>query len=160
MPMGLYGGSMVIYSGAIVGAVVQTVAVSQAVKRARLSRFPLAGRMMIGLSARRILVWRAGGFVAGSISRFVGHVPLSRISRIELESVACRSKLTFVLRDARPVTIEADTRDDPHRFVEAFYRGVAGGVSEEILQARDAQSARAGQRFTQPSSGPSPVLPA
>jgi hypothetical protein len=138
MPVGLYGGSMGIYSGAVVGAVVRSVAVSQAVKRAALSRFPLAGRMVIAMSDRRILIWQTRSFVHGAIGRLLGQIPLSRLSTVEVETVAGRSRLIFVFRDARAVTIEADTRDDPQRFVEAYRRWIA----------------------PQPSSGPSTVLPA
>jgi hypothetical protein len=120
MPVALYGASMRMYAGSVMGAVVQSVAVSRAVRRAAQSRFPLAGRMAIGMSDRRILVWRTGGLLGGSITRLVGQVPLSRISGIEVEFVAGRSKLTFVLRDARAVTVEAC--DDPQRFVEVYRR--------------------------------------
>lgn len=120
MPMGLYGGSMGIYAGSVMGAVIQSVAVSRAVRSAALSRFPLAGRMVIGLTDRRLLVWRTGGLIGASITRLVGQVPVSRLSRIDLGSVAGRSTLTFVPRDARPVTVEADIRDHPRRFAEAF----------------------------------------
>jgi hypothetical protein len=126
MPVGPFGGSMGVFAGAAMGAVIQSIAISRSVKRAALSRFPLAGRMVVAISDRRILIWRMGGLLGGTITTLLGHVPLSRIARVELESVPGRSKLMFVLRDAPVVTIEADKRDAPDRFVEAFRQSVGG----------------------------------
>jgi hypothetical protein len=144
MPLGPYGGSLAIFSGSVVGTLVHSASVSRSVKKARLSRFPLAGRMVVGMSDRRILVWQAGGFLGGAITSFLGHVPLSRISKVERESLAGRSKITFILRDARAVTVEADIRDDPQRFVEVFHRSMAAPFVPR----------------SQPSSGPSSFSPA
>lgn len=129
MPVGPFGGSMGIFAGAVVGAIIQSIAISRSVKRARLSGFPITGRMAVGITDRRILLWQRGGFVGGTIKKFIGDVPITRISRIDVEAIAGRSKMTFVFRDAQPVTVEADKRDSPDRFAEAFYRYVgAGGV--------------------------------
>jgi hypothetical protein len=130
MPVGPFGGSMGIFAGAVVGAIIQSIAISRSVKRARLSGFPIAGRMAVGITDRRILVWQRGGPLGGSIKRFIGDVPITRISRIDVEPVPGRSKLAFVFRDAQAVTVEADKRDSPDRFAEAFHRHVGvGGVS-------------------------------
>ncbi|HEV8419907.1 MAG TPA: hypothetical protein VGR13_00985 [Actinomycetota bacterium] len=126
MPVGLFGGSMGVFAGAAMGAVIQSIAISRSVKRAALSRFPLAGRMVVAITDRRILIWQMGGLLGGTITRLLGQVPLGRISRLELESVPGRNKLVFVLRDAPVVTVEADKRDASDRFVEAFRRSVAG----------------------------------
>ncbi|HYT77663.1 MAG TPA: hypothetical protein VEQ37_00065 [Actinomycetota bacterium] len=134
MPVGPFGGSMGIFAGAVVGAVVQAVAISRSVKRARLSRFPIAGRMAVAITDRRILVWRRGG-VLGSTTKLIGEVPLTRVASIEVEPVPGRSKLTFVFRDAQKVTVEADKRDSPERFAEVFHRSVAGGVPTSAAPA-------------------------
>jgi hypothetical protein len=128
-PVGPFGGSMGIFAGAVVGAVVQSIAVSRSVKQASLSRFPLAGRMVIAITDRRLLVWQLGGLLGGSITRFLGPVPLGRIGRVELDSVPGRSMLTFVMRDAPPVGVETDKRDTPQGFVQAFHRSSAGGAA-------------------------------
>ncbi len=129
MPVGPFGGSMGIFAGAVVGAVIQAVAVSRSVKRARLSGFPIAGRMAVAITDRRILVWQRGGVLGGTITKLIGEVPLTRIAGIEVEPVPGRSKLTFVFRDARKVTVEADKRDSPDRFAEVIRPSSApGGV--------------------------------
>ena len=135
MPVGPFGGSMGIFAGAVEGAVVQAVAISRSVKRARLSRFPIAGRMAVAITDRRILVWQRGGVLGTTITKLIGEVPLTRIDRIEVERVPGRSKLTFVFRDAQKVTVEADKRDSPERFAELFHRFVAGGVPASAAPA-------------------------
>lgn len=127
MPVGPFGGSMGIFAGAAVGALIQAVAISRSVKKARLSGFPIAGRMAIGLTDRRVVVWQRGGFLGGAITKLVGDVPLTRIARIDGEPVPGRSKLTFVLRDARAVTVEADKRDAPHLLAESFNQSAFPG---------------------------------
>lgn len=111
---------MGIFGGAVVGTIVHSVAVSRSVKKASLSRFPLAGRMAIGITNSRILVWQRAGLLGNTVKTLVGEVPLGRLSGVEVEPIPGRVKLTFVLRDARPVMVEADKRDAPERLVEAF----------------------------------------
>lgn len=134
MPVGPFGGSMGVFAGAAMGAVVQSIATSRSVKQAALSRFPLAGRMVVAISDRRILIWQTGGFLGGTITKFLGQIPLGRISRIDAESAPGRSMLTFVLSDAPPVTMEADKRDGTERFVEAFRTRKAGAPSSSVTE--------------------------
>jgi ribosomal protein L40E len=129
MPIGPFGGSLGIFAGAAVGAIVQSVAISRSVKRALLSGFPLAGRMAIGITERRILVWNRGGLMGGQITKLLGEVPVTRLSGITIEPVPGRTKLTFSLRDAQEVTVEADRRDRPERFTEVTRRYNSGDVA-------------------------------
>ena len=125
MPVGPYGGSLGIFSGAVVGAIVQSVAISRSVRKALLSRFPMSGRMVIAITERRVLVWSRGGFTGNTVTQLVGQVPLSRLSGVMIERVPGRSKMTFCFRDARAVTVEADKRDEPDRFAEGLSRFLA-----------------------------------
>jgi hypothetical protein len=125
MPVGPFGRSLGIFGGAVVGALVHSVAVSRSVKRAALSRFPMAGRMVIGITDHRVLVWRRGGLLGNRTTRPVGEVSLTRIAKIDVEPVQGRSKLVFTFRDARPVAVEADKRDAPERFAQAYQHYVA-----------------------------------
>jgi len=125
MPVGPYGGSLGIFSGAVVGAIVQSVAISRSVKKALLSHFPMSGRMVIGITERRILVWNRGGFTGRTATNLVGQIPLTRLSGVTIDRVPGRSKMTFRFRDARSVTVEADRRDEPEHFAEALDRYVA-----------------------------------
>jgi hypothetical protein len=136
MPIGLFGGSLGIFTGAAVGAIVQSVAISRSVKKAMLSWFPLAGRMVIGITERRILVWSRGGTMGG-ITRFVGEVPLGRLLGVTAEPVPGRSKLTFLLRDAQAVVVEADRRDEPERFAQITRHLASGGT---LIPPADASS--------------------
>jgi hypothetical protein len=126
MPIGLFGGSLGIFAGAAVGVIVQSVAISRSVKKARLSWFPLAGRMVIGITEHRILIWSRGGTMGG-ITGFMGEVPIGRVWGITAEPVPGRVKLTFVLRDAQAVVVEADRRDEPDRFAEIAHELASGG---------------------------------
>jgi hypothetical protein len=138
MPVGPFGGSLVIFSGAVVGAVVHSVAVSRSVKKAAISRFPVAGRMVIGLTDHRVLVWKRGGAKGNTVTELVGEIPLWRIAGVSVDRISGRCKLTFVLRDAHPVTVETDSRDASERFVEAFNR--CAEVPAVVGSADSAQS--------------------
>jgi hypothetical protein len=135
MPVGPYGGSLGIFSGAVVGAIVQSVAISRSVKKALLSRFPMSGRMVIGITERRVLVWDRGGLIGRTTTKLVGHVPLSRLSGASIEQLRGRHKLTFWLRDAQAVTVEADGRDQPDRFAESLCRSLAESDSRPEFAA-------------------------
>jgi hypothetical protein len=128
MPVGPFGGSLGIFSGAVVGAVVHSVAVSRSVKKAAISRFPAAGRMVIGLTDHRVLVWKRGGAMGKTVTELVGEIPLWRITSVSVDRIPGRCKLTFVLRDAHAVTVETDRRDASERFVEAFNRCAEGAA--------------------------------
>jgi hypothetical protein len=134
MPVGPFGGSLGIFSGAVVGAIVHSVAVSRSVDKAALSRFPLAGRMIIGLTDRRVLVWTRGGAMGNTVAELLGEIPLWRIAGVSAERIPGRCKLTFVLRDARPVTVETDKRDASERFAEAFSQSAVVAGSAEPIQ--------------------------
>jgi hypothetical protein len=133
MPVGPFGGSLGIFSGAVVGAVVHSVSVSRSVKKAAISRFPMAGRMVIGLTDHRVLVWRRGGPRANTVTELLGEIPLWRIASVSVDRIPGRCKLTFVLRDAHPVIVETDKRDASERFVDAFAQCAAAEVTQPSL---------------------------
>lgn len=135
MPVGPYGGSLGIFSGALVGAIVQSVAISRSVKKALLSRFPMSGRMVIGITERRILVWSRGGLFGTTVTNLVGQVPLTRLSGAAIERVPGRAKMTFWLRDAQAVIVEVDKRDEPERFAEVINRHVTHRDEQALVAA-------------------------
>jgi hypothetical protein len=160
MPVGPFGGSLGVFSGAVVGAVVHSVSVSRSVKKAAISRFPMAGRMVIGLTDHRVLVWRRAGARGNTVTELLGEIPLWRIASLAADRIPGRCMLTFVFRDAHPVIVETDKRDASERFVDAFAQCAAAEIAQPSLQPAAAVGGKdqPAQVQEKQAEGPTPPL--
>ena len=152
LAVGAFGGRLGIIGELLTGAVMQSLLTGESVRRAHRAGFPAAPRMVIGLTERRLLVWRAALFSHKPV-RFLGDVPLERVSSVSVQPAVDRRRVTFGFADAAPVSVTAYKRDHPERLAENFQRPlVAAPVGVAPSEAEE--------RLRQPASTDFPVAPA
>ena len=152
LAVGAFEGRLGIVGELLTGALMQSLLTGESVRRAHRAGFPAAPRMVIGLTERRLLVWRAALFSHKPV-RFLGDVPLERVSSVSVQPAVDRRRVTFGFADAAPVSVTAYKRDHPERFAENFQRPhVAASVGVALLEAEE--------RVQQPGSIDLPVVPA
>jgi hypothetical protein len=108
-----------ILGGLLAGAIVEAIVIARYKRQAARSSFPAASQMAIGMTDRRLLVWKRR-FLSSRLHGPIGEVPLSRVARISAQPTFGRVRLSFVLVDADPVTLEAYKNDEPERLVQAI----------------------------------------
>src|SRR5438128_1203132 len=152
LAVGAFEGRLGIFGELLTGAVMQSLLTGESVRRAHRAGFPAAPRMVIGLTERRLLVWKAALFSHKPV-RFLGDVPLERVSSVSVQPAVDRRRMTFGFGDAAPVSVTAYKRDHPERFAENFKRPL---VAEPVAAA----PSEAEQPVHQPASTDFPVAPA
>ena len=140
LAVGAFEGRLGIIGELLTGAVMQSLLTGESVRRAHRAGFPAAPRMVIGMTERRLLVWKAALF-SHKVIRFLGDVPLERVSSVSVQPAVDRRRVTFGFADAAPVSVTAYKRDRPERLAENFQRplaaapvGVAHSEAEEPVQ--------------------------
>jgi len=139
LAVGAFEGRLGIFGELLTGAVMQSLLTGESVRRAHRAQFPAAPRMVIGVTDRRILVWKAALFSHKPV-RFLGEVSLERLASVSVQPAVDRRRLTFGFVDASPVTVTVYKRDEPERFSEYFHQRVMAasaavvGPDEPMLQ--------------------------
>src|SRR2546423_15674310 len=81
LSVGAFEGRLGILGELLTGAIMQSLLTGESVRRAHRAGFPAAPRMVIAMTDRRLLVWRAAFFSHKPV-RFLGDVPLHRLTAI------------------------------------------------------------------------------
>lgn len=149
LAVGAFEGRLGIIGELLTGAVMQSLLTGESVRRAHRAGFPAAPRMVIGMTDRRLLVWKAALFSHKPV-RFLGDVPLERVGSVSVQPAIDRRRVTFGFVDAAPVSVTAYRRDQPERFAENFHRRL---VAAPVIVATSVSA--------EPAPSPAPVdLPA
>src|SRR2546425_1687517 len=121
LAVGAFEGRLGVFGELLTGAVMQSLMTGESVRRAHRAQFPAAARMVIGMTDRRLLVWKAA-LMSHRPVRLLGEIPLARVASVSVQPVVDRRRVTFAFVDAPPVSVPAYKRDHPERFAENFRR--------------------------------------
>src|SRR5947209_13675740 len=77
LAVGAFEGRLGIFGELLTGALMQSLLTGESVRRAHRAGFPAAPRMVIGMTDRRLLVWKATLFTHKPV-RFLGDISLER----------------------------------------------------------------------------------
>ena len=128
LAVGAFGGRLGVVGELLTGAVMQSLLTGESVRRAHRAGFPASPRMVIGMTDRRLLVWKAG-WVSHRPVRFLGDVPLERVASISVQPAVDKRRVTFTLLGSTPISVTAYRRDRPERFAENVRRPVPAAVT-------------------------------
>src|SRR5438093_6619523 len=121
LAVGALEGRLGIFGELLTGALMQSLMTGESVRRAHRAQFPAAPRMVIGMTDRRLLVWKAATMSHKPV-RLLGEIPLERVASVSVQPAVDRRRVTFAFVDAPPVSVTAYKRDHPERFAETFRR--------------------------------------
>ena len=95
------------------------LAATRAATAAR-STFPTSDYMTIGLTNRRIMLWRRG-MLTSRVSRMITEIPLTRVAGITIQmGKRARGRMALAFVDAPPLTVDVSVKDNPARLGETF----------------------------------------
>ncbi len=89
-------------------------------KMSAASRFPLAAKITLGLTARRVAVYKSGW--GNKVGNGIGSVELSRIADIEVAWNRKLALLAIGMQDAPPVVVRAVDSSAAEHFRNEFLR--------------------------------------
>ncbi len=89
-------------------------------KMMRASTFPLAAKITIGLTRKRLVIFKSGW--GNKVGGLLGEVPLERVADVEIVWNRKLAILAFGMNDAPPVVMRAVNADAAEHFRLAFLR--------------------------------------